>query len=147
MRSSIWRSTWRKSALVLALVALGGAPVFAQAQTGNVYGTAIDENGARLTGVTVTLSGAGAPQVQTTDVQGQFRFVGVYPGTYRLEATLEHFNQVVHEKVVVNVNRNTTLELTLSGVVADVLTIVGGTEMLDRSKVSTGRTVDFTDLH
>ncbi len=141
---------WKKSALaaLLALVALATvtAPLAAQLQTGNVFGSVVDDKGAALPGVTVTLSGGGAPVVTTTDAEGNFRFVGVSPGTYKLESTLDGFSPVVYEQVTVNVNRNTTLNLTMNAAVADVITITGESPLLDSRKISTGATVDKTEL-
>src|ERR1044071_3510375 len=43
------------------------SPAFAQLQTGNLYGEAKDQSGGVLPGVTVTLSGQGAPQVRSEE--------------------------------------------------------------------------------
>jgi hypothetical protein len=140
-------SRWRLRALAAAVAILslaGGA--FAQVQSGNVFGRVNDDKGQPLPGVTVTLSGGGAPVVQTSDAQGQFRFVGVYPGTYRLDAALDGFSPVVFEEVVVNVNRNTTLELTMNAAVAETITITAESPLLDPRKIQTGATVDKTEL-
>ncbi len=95
---------WRvcRGATLCALLALSmTATAMAQSQTGNVYGDVMDDKGQPLPGVTVTLSGGGAPVVQVTDAQGNFRFVGVYPGTYRLEGALDGFSPVESTNVVV----------------------------------------------
>ena len=92
--------------------------------------------------MTLTLTGGGAPQIQVTDAQGQFRFVGVYPGTYRLEGSLEGFSPVVYEAVVVNLGRNTTLSLTMNAAVEETITITAESPLLDARKITTGATVD-----
>ena len=80
----------------------------AQLQSGNVHGTVRSDEGDLLPGVTVELSGLGAPLTRITDGQGQFRFLGLAPGSYRLAATLKGFSMaVVHETVTVRVGRNT----------------------------------------
>ncbi len=142
-----WLSNFKRTVAVagLALVALSGV-AFAQIQTGNVFGSVADDKGAALPGVTVTLSGGGAPVVTTTDAEGNFRFIGVSPGIYKLESTLDGFSPVVYEEVTVNVNRNTTLNLTMNAAVADVITITGESPLLDTRKIATGATVDKTEL-
>ncbi len=85
---------WGRVVAVAALLLLIGVPGFAQLQTGNLYGTVVDDQGAALPGVTVTLSGQGAPAVQVTDAQGKFRFINLSPGSYKLEAQLEGFSSV-----------------------------------------------------
>ena len=75
----------RAFTLVVLLLTLA-VPALAQIQTGGVLGTVVDQEGKPLPGVTVTLTGVGAPQVQATDEKGQFRFPGLPPGTYALRA-------------------------------------------------------------
>ena len=138
---------WRSLAAATAVALLAGtAQLVAQVQTGNIYGDVNDDKGQPLPGVTVTLSGGGAPMVQVTDAQGEFRFVGVYPGTYRMEGALDGFSPVVYESVVVNLNRNTTLSLTMNAAVAETITITAESPLLDARKISTGATVDKTEL-
>ncbi|MEO8432210.1 MAG: carboxypeptidase-like regulatory domain-containing protein, partial [Acidobacteriota bacterium] len=71
-----------------------GASLFAQNQTGNVYGNVTDEQGGRLPGVSVTLSGVGAPNTQVTDARGEYRFLNLSPGTYTLTYDLQGFTKV-----------------------------------------------------
>jgi len=129
----------------LALFAMSGA-LFAQAQSGNVYGTVKDTEGQPLPGVTVTLSGLGAPQVQVSDAQGQFRFLGLSPGTYKIEANLDAFSPLVYEGVVVNIGKNVTLDLTLNAAISETLTITGESPLLDERKITTGTVVNSTEL-
>ena len=51
---------WGRIVAVAALLLLvAGGSAFAQLQTGNLYGTVTDDQGAALPGVTVTLAGSG----------------------------------------------------------------------------------------
>lgn len=140
-----WRNL-RRTATVAALALATSASLFAQAQTGNVYGDVKDDKGEPLPGVTLTLAAGAAPQIQVSDAQGQFRFIGVYPGTYRLEGALEGFSPVVYEAVIVNLNRNTTLSLTMNAAVEETITITAESPLLDARKITTGATVDYTEL-
>jgi hypothetical protein len=133
-------------AVVAVLLLAGGGAAFAQLQTGNLYGTVVDEQGAALPGVTVTLTGQGAPQVQVSDAKGAFHFLGLSPASYQLKAELEGFSTVEYPNVVINVGRNTQIEVTLSAAVEDVITVLGETPLLDERRISTGTTVNNTDL-
>ncbi|HKD19936.1 MAG TPA: carboxypeptidase-like regulatory domain-containing protein, partial [Thermoanaerobaculia bacterium] len=84
------RNPWRARAWAAALTAaLALAPLAsAQQLTGNIYGNVVDEQGARLPGVSVTLTGIGAAKTQTTDARGEFRFMSLSPGVYTLEYEL-----------------------------------------------------------
>src|SRR3954470_18804919 len=95
---------WGRIVAVAALLLLAvGGTAFAQLQTGNLYGSVTDDKGATLPGVTVTLTGQAAPTVQVTNAQGQFRFLGLPPGSYALKAELEGFSTVDYPTIVINV--------------------------------------------
>lgn len=139
----IWRRT---AALFATLLLTSGAAAVAQAERGNVHGTVTDTEGSPLPGVSVTLSGIGAPRVQTSNAQGEFRFLGLDPGVYRLEAQLQGFSPLAYEQVTVNVGHNTTLELEMSSAVAETITVTGESPLLDQRKVTTGATVSQIEL-
>src|SRR5688572_6199994 len=105
----------RKHFLALAIAALLlSGPAFAQLQTGSIHGTTIGQDGGALPGVTLTLSGVGAQQVQVSDGQGKFRFLGLSPGTYTLKTELDGFVPLERTNLDVSVGRNTEIELTLA---------------------------------
>jgi hypothetical protein len=138
---------WGRIVAVAALLLLAvGGTAFAQLQTGNLYGTVTDDKGAALPGVTVTLAGQGAPQVQVTNAQGQFRFLSLSPGTYDLKSELEGFSTIDYPNIVINVGRNTTIEVKLSPAVEDVITVTAESPLLDERRISTGATVSQTEL-
>jgi len=138
---------WGRIVGVLAVLFLvGGGVAFAQLQTGNLYGTVVDEQGSALPGVTVTLSGQGAPQVQVTDAKGAFRFLNLSPASYQLKAELEGFSTIEYPNVAINVGRNTQIEVTLSAAVEDVITVLGETPLLDERRISTGATISNSEL-
>jgi len=141
--NNLWGRTIAVAALLL-LVASGTA--MAQLQTGNLYGTVTDDKGAPLPGVTVTTTGNGAPQVQVTNAQGQFRFLGLTPASYQLKAELEGFSTIDYPNIVINIGRNTQIEVKLSAAVEDVITVTAESPLLDERRISTGATVSQTEL-
>ncbi len=114
---------WARALAITAVALLVAGGAYAQLQTGNLYGTVSDEQGAALPGVTVTLTGQGAPQVQVTNAQGQFRFLNLSPGSYALKAELEGFSTIDYPNITINVGRNTSIEVTLQAAVEDVITV------------------------
>ena len=62
------------AATCIALFAVGA---YAQFQTGNIFGKVQAKDGSVLPGVTVTLTGVGAPATTVTDAQGNFRFINL----------------------------------------------------------------------
>jgi len=141
--NNLWGRIVTVAALLL-LVASGTA--LAQLQTGNLYGTVTDDKGAPLPGVTVTTTGNGAPQVQVTNAQGQFRFLGLTPASYQLKAELEGFSTIDYPNIVINIGRNTQIEVKLSAAVEDVITVTAESPLLDERRISSGATVSQTEL-
>src|SRR5438045_7148389 len=95
---------------LIALLLLLPLPALAQLTTGNLFVTVIDANGSPLPGVTLTLYGVGAPQVQVTDSHGRFRFLNLSPGEYGVQAQLEGFTGTTYPHVTVNLGRNTEIK-------------------------------------
>ncbi len=137
------------AAAVAAVMLLLAAPAMAQfgGSTGNIYGVVQDEQGGSLPGTTVSLSGMGAPQSQTTDAQGQYRFLNLAPGKYTVVLTLTGFSTETLDNVTVNVGKNTELtsKLKLSAVAASI-TVTSEAPVIDTRKVETGAAITNAEL-
>ncbi|HEX4496839.1 MAG TPA: TonB-dependent receptor [Thermoanaerobaculia bacterium] len=142
------RRLYPRLALVVAvlLLALTALPVLAQDQTGDLYGTALDEQKQPLPGVTVTVTGVGAPQVQQSDAQGKFRFLKLYPGSYALKAELEGFSTVERPDLTIKLGGKVSIEVTLNGAVKDVITVTGESPLLDERKIDQGTNISTVAL-
>src|SRR6476659_1528331 len=140
----------RYAHLALAAVLLLGlaVPAVAQLQTGDIYGTTVDEQKQPLLGVTITLtSSVSAPQVQQSGSDGKFRFLKLYPGKYSLKADLQGFSPVEVQDIEVRVGANTDIQVTLSGAIKDVITVTGESPLLDERKTNLGANVGAADLN
>lgn len=147
MRRVSVSSSWRRAVAVAVVLFLGaGAAAFGQVLTGNLYGTTTDAQGQALPGVTVAVTGFGAPRVQVTDAQGQFRFLNLDPGNYALKAELDGFSTVEYPAVNIRVGRNTTLEIKLSAAVEEVITVTAESPLLDSRRITQGTTVSQVEL-
>src|SRR6266571_8001773 len=93
-----------RKAFALALGVLLLAPVGAMAQIagGNLYGTVTDESGAVMPGAAVTLTSDLGNRSTTTSSQGDFRFIGLDRGRYKITVSLAGFTGVSRD---VNVNK------------------------------------------
>src|SRR6185436_7827073 len=130
---------------ILALALLLPLPLFAQNTTGNLFGTVTDDQGNALPGVTVTLSGTGAPQIQVTDAQGHFRFLSLAPASYTVDAQLEGFSPIKYPNVVVNLGRNTEIRITLNpaiGQLKESLTVTAAAPTVDTSTSAVGSNLE-----
>jgi hypothetical protein len=131
------------AALCLSLFAVSG---FAQFQTGNVYGKVQAKDGSVLPGVTVTLTGVGAPQTTVSDAQGNFRFVSLSPGTYTLKAELAGYGTATRAGVGVRVGANADVVMTLNPSVSESITVTAEAPLLDVRKAGTGISVPNVEL-
>jgi hypothetical protein len=138
---------WGRAVAAAAMLLLAGeGAAMAQLQTGNLYGKVLDQTGAALPGVTVTLDTGEAKQVQVTSSQGEFRFLGLAPATYKLRADLEGFSSVDYPGIVINVGRNTQIEVTMNQAVEETITVTSESPLLDQRRISTGATVSQAEL-
>jgi Carboxypeptidase regulatory-like domain/TonB-dependent Receptor Plug Domain len=137
------RAAW--AALLVALVAVSA---FGQASlaTGNIFGKVLDSSGAGLPGVTVTLTGGGAPQTVVTDADGDFRFISLSPGTYSVKAELAGMGTATRSGVTVNIGRNADISLTLNPSVSQTITVTAEAPLLDTRRTGTGATVTEVEL-
>jgi hypothetical protein len=126
--------------------ALFAVSAFAQYQTGNIYGKTTSNDGAPLPGVTVTLSGVGAPQTAVSDADGNFRFINLSPGRYTLKAELAGMGNVTRSGVSVSVGSNADVTLQLNPSMAEAITVSAEAPLLDVRKSGTGATMDSTVL-
>ena len=127
----------------LSLIAVSG---YAQFQTGNIYGKVQAKDGSVLPGVTVVLTGVGAPSTQITDSQGNFRYLNLSPATYTLKAELAGYGSATRSGLGVNVGRNSDVTLTLNPSVSESITVTAEAPLLDVRKAGTSTNVTKVEL-
>lgn len=132
--------------LLLVAMLIAAWPALAQVQTGDLAGTVHDEGGQLLPGVTITVTGVGAPKVLVTNEQGAFRVIGLYPGTYSVTAELEGFSKLEYSDVSVRLGDTTKLDLTMSAALRDVITVTAEAPLLDNREMSRGTAIASQDL-
>jgi hypothetical protein len=121
----------RLACLLFPLLVLPGLGV-GQAETGNLFARAKDDAGRPLPGVTVTLTGVGAPVGRPTNVNGEARFVHLPPARYTLEFNLQGFQKVIRKDITVAVNENTQVNVTMKlAAMKANLVVTGGSPLLD----------------
>jgi hypothetical protein len=87
-------------------------------ETGNLYGTVTDDEGAEMPGVTVILTdGKMQPQYQVTKAHGEFQFLGLPPGRYNVDAQLEGYEPVEYPNIHILIARNTNIMIILLPVI------------------------------
>ena len=99
--------------MVLGLSAVG----FAQSTTtGSIGGVVSNPNKEVVAGASVTVKNIGTNKedTATTDDTGRFKVANLQPGTYSVTVNSSGFSPMTAENVVVEVGRETSLEVALS---------------------------------
>src|SRR3989441_3674885 len=135
-----------KLLVTLALAVLCATGAYAQFQTGNIYGKVQAKDGSVLPGVTVTLTGVGAPQTTVTDAVGNFRYLSLSPGTYSLRAELSGYGSATRSGISVRVAQNADVTMTLNPSVSESITVTAEAPLLDVRKAGTGVNVTRVEL-
>jgi hypothetical protein len=138
--------TSRVLAVVLLAVFALVTPVFAQQYTGRIDVTVEDATGARLPGVTVTITG---PMNRTvvSDARGEVHFLNLNVGDYELAATLSSFNDFKLARV--QVVAGASVELPIKMVVAgtkEVVQVTAEAPVIDSKKSGTSTNVTLDEL-
>src|SRR5258705_6066653 len=116
------------SALLLIVVGFAQAGrLSAQSVGANVGGVVLDQSGARMLGVTVTVANKsnGASQTFVTGPEGNYRAVALQPGPYAIAAELHGFAPQTRT-VTLTVGADTVVDLSLSvAAVQESVTVTG----------------------
>jgi hypothetical protein len=132
-------------ASVLLIVLLSLANASAQSvSTAQINGTVKDQSGGGLPGVTVTVTqtDTGLTRTAITDESGSYIVQNLPVGPYRFEAELQGFRKFVQTGIVLEVNANPTLNLTLQlGQVAETVTVEGTAALVETRNPGIGQVI------
>jgi Outer membrane receptor proteins, mostly Fe transport len=133
------------SLLVFALLALViSAPVQAQTLYGSVVGTVLDQSGASVPNVTITLTnqGTGQKNETKTDEGGRYSIPNLAPGVYDLKASGTGFKAYGRTNINVSANtvERTDVQLEL-GNMAEQITVQAEASQIQTDKADTHTTI------
>jgi hypothetical protein len=134
--------------LAVALLMAAAPSAFAQATGGNIYGSVADASGAVLPGANVTLtSPTGGVRSTTSGTQGDFRFLNLDPGTYKLSVGLAGF-ATVNREVIIATGQNANLSFAMKvATVEETVTVTAETPVVDTKRTGTSTTMTKEELH
>jgi hypothetical protein len=135
--------------VAFALAALG------QTFFGSIVGTVSDETGSSVPNAIVAVVNMGTSERRTaqTDAQGDYQFVNLVPGVYRIEIEKESFRRLTRDQVQVQVQAAVRVDATMQvGEVTQTLEVTSAvpllqTEQANLSQVVEGRTVQDMALN
>src|SRR5438477_2666542 len=140
--------TLRRTAFCLVLVASFSftlLPTWAQSTGGRILGRVSDSTGAVVTGVQVTLihEATGVSRDTRTDQSGDYTFIEVVPGNYRVEYTLQGFKKNVRANVILEINQVLTLNATLQpGATQETVEVSSEAPLVDTTSTQLGAVVN-----
>lgn len=137
-----------KRALFLALAAvLALSPgAFAQIAGGNLYGAVTDASGAVLPGASVSLTSEFGTRSTTTTGQGEFRFLNLERGRYKISVSLAGFSTTAREvDVVTGENVSVTFPMKVQEL-EETVTVTADTPLVDLRKRGTATTLTAEEL-
>jgi hypothetical protein len=133
------------SLTVLALLTVFTLPGLAQSTSGRIVGRLADPTGAVLAGVKITLvnEATGASRNTQTNASGDYNFVEVVPGSYRVEYELTGFKKNVQTGVIVDVNQVVTLNSILQvGATQEVVEVTSEAPQVDTTSTQLGAVIN-----
>ncbi len=140
--------TSRRSAFFCSVVlAVLSLLLFASGQStgGRILGRVVDSTGAVVTGAQITLvnEATGVSRDTKTDQSGDYNFVEVVPGNYRVEYTLPGFKKYVRSNVTLEVNQVLTLNATLQpGGTQETIEVSSEAPLVDTTSTQLGAVVN-----
>ncbi len=120
-------------------------PLLAQTSTGNIYGTVTDTSRQPLPGVTVTINAGGLQQTFVTESGGEFHFLRLPPGRYRVTAALEGMGTTQRD-VEVNIGTNADVALRISPQVSETMTVTAAIPLLDTRETGTSEVITRNEI-
>ena len=145
MVSFLRRAT--RLALILTFC-LGTLPAAAQQTESRIIGRILDQSGAALPGVTITITSkdTGAVRTDVAGGDGTFTVTNLGPGRYEIKAELDGF-QAVTKEVVVGVGQisNQTLSLGVAALTESV-TVTAASPVIDTSSARIGVNVSPVEV-
>jgi hypothetical protein len=137
--------------LVMFLVFAAASASFAQSQSvnGTIEGTIVDESGAALPGVNVTVANldTGDTRVVVTNEAGVYRAPLLPLGAYRVAAELPGFKKFEQQGLTLSAGQSAVVNVTLSvGNMAEVVTVTSESPIAEPGKIDLGRTIGETEI-
>src|SRR5258706_8958757 len=132
--------------VLLGLFALLLVSTSAWAQaTAQINGSVADSSGAVLPGVTVVAvqTETGIRREVVSDENGSFALLNLPTGPYRLEASLAGFRSFAQTGIVLQVNSNPVIKVTLQlGELAETVQVVGAAPLVETRNPAVGQVIE-----
>ena len=131
-------------AWIVAAFLLAGGPIFAQQDSGGIVVTVKDASGAAVANASATVvnNGTQARSEGKTNEIGAWNATPLSPGDYRVTVSQTGFQNAVADHVIVQIQQNTRLSITLKvGTTNETMVVQAQAPLLQTEDVSVGQTI------
>jgi hypothetical protein len=129
---------------LLVLLCLSTLPLRADV-TGTILGNVRDASGAALVGVKVAATNVetNLSQQTVTSAAGEYRFLSLPAGTYRVEAELSGFQKFLTDNIVLNVDERRRVDIALKvGSVQERIEVSAAAVQVETTSTQLGTVID-----
>lgn len=131
--------------IMLAITLVAAMPAAAQVNAGSILVRVIDEQGAVIPGVSVTIKSpviVAGQITNVTDSRGTFRFTPLLPGVYAVAFELAGFQTVLRDNVAVSVGQTTPVELAMRvAALAETILVASESPVVDTTSANVHTTL------
>src|ERR1700686_4654870 len=149
MQVSKTRFAWLLAFLCLLTLPFLTVELLRADVAGTILGNARDPSGAAMVGVTISATNVetNLSQRTSTDVAGEYRFLSLPGGTYRLEATLSGFQKFVTDNIVLSVDQQRRVDITLKvGSVQESVEVNAAAVQVETTNTQLGAVIDEKNI-
>src|SRR6266404_688136 len=139
------RKLWLAFLVAIIVLALAPAPGWGQNVYGTIAGAVTDTSGAAVANATVTLTNLDTAQKRSieTDSSGNYTFVNILPGRYKLEGEKTGFKKFVREPIVVQIESGLRVDISLPvGAQTETVEVTSEVPLLQPETASLGQVVE-----
>ena len=133
------------SLTIIFVLALSLQTAQAQNVYGTIAGTVTDASGATIADTTVTLTNLGTSEKHTmqSSASGEYAFVNILPGHYRMEAEKGGFKKFVREPIIVEIESGLKIQIALQvGAQSETVEVTSAAPLLQPETQSLGQVVE-----
>jgi hypothetical protein len=137
-------SLFHRLVILVCLLLLATATLRAQQTSGSAVGTVTDNTGAVVSGAAVTLTDVdtGDRRTATTNSNGDYQFVNLIPGNYKIDIENSGFKHFIRTNVVVQVQGSTRVDAALAlGNVSETVQVTSQAPLLETQQATVGQVV------
>ena len=140
-RGNAMAKTVRNFLSICVLFLCAGSVALAQGGRGSISGLVTDPGGALIQGAKVVLlnPATGLEQHTVTSSAGLYTFISLNPGVYKVTVTQTGFKSVAQEKITVNLDQVTEVNIILQvGATTETVTVTEGVTLVEPSNSTVG---------